>query len=65
MRNDMGIYMQANLNDDVIARVEALTGLQTDARPAMVAELRRVHFFEPGVTGMNLSQQNELIHAVA
>jgi len=62
---DMGVYMSANLNDDVLARVEARMGLQTDARATLYVDPRKVHFFEPGVTGMNLSQQNELFHAVA
>jgi multiple sugar transport system ATP-binding protein len=63
--NDMDVYMNTNLNDHVVARVEAESGLQMDARVTMYVDLRRVHFFEPGETGMNLSQKNEPSHAVA
>jgi multiple sugar transport system ATP-binding protein len=63
--NDMDVYMSTNLNDDVVARVEAQSGLQTDSRTTLYVDLRKVHFFEPGETGMNLSQKNELLHAVA
>jgi len=63
--NDMDVYMSTNLNDDVVARVEAQSGLQTDARATLYVDPRKVHFFEPGETGMNLSQKNELFHAVA
>jgi ABC-type sugar transport system ATPase subunit len=63
--NDMDVYMRTNLNDHVVARVEAQLGLRTDAPATLYVDLRKVHFFEPGETGMNLSQTNELFHAVA
>jgi multiple sugar transport system ATP-binding protein len=63
--NDMDVYMSTNLNDHVVARVEAQTGLRMDAQATLYVDLRKVHFFEPGETGMNLSQKNELFHAVA
>ena len=63
--NDMDVYMSTSLNDHVVARVEAQSGLQTDAPATLYVDRRKVHFFEPGETGMNLSQKNEPIHAVA
>jgi multiple sugar transport system ATP-binding protein len=63
--SDMDVYMSTNLNDHVVARVEAETGLRMDARATLYVDLRKVHFFEPGETGMNLSQTNEPSHAVA
>ena len=63
--NDMDVYMSTTLNDHVVARVEAASDLQMDAQATMFVDLRKVHFFEPGETGMNLSQTNEIAHAVA
>jgi multiple sugar transport system ATP-binding protein len=73
--NDMDVYMQTNLNDHVVARVEATPeaagGLDIggEARVTMFVDLRKIHFFEPGDTGMNLSPSQgfskELPHALA
>jgi multiple sugar transport system ATP-binding protein len=63
--SDMDVYMSTNLNDHVVARVEAQSGLRMDAPATLYVDLRKVHFFEPGETGMNLSQTNEPSHAVA
>jgi multiple sugar transport system ATP-binding protein len=53
--NDMDVYMSTSLHDHVVGRVEAQPGLATDTQVTMYADLRKVHFFEPGETGMNLS----------
>jgi multiple sugar transport system ATP-binding protein len=69
--NDMDIYMRTNLNDHVVARIEAGCwtgsngGLRTDSAVTMYVDARKVHFFEPGETGMNLSRNIEPDHAVA
>ena len=66
--NDMDVYMSTALNDQVVARVEAQGGeLQMDAPVTLYADLRRIHFFEPGDAGMNLSRpsSNEPAHAIA
>jgi len=63
--NDMDVYMSTTLNDHIVARVEAHDGLQMDTQAALYVELRKVHFFEPGETGMNLSRTSEPAHAVA
>lgn len=71
--NDMDVYMSTNLNDHVVARVEAESaqggalgnGLRADAQATLYVDLRKVHFFEPGETGMNLSLTNETDHAAA
>jgi len=63
--NDMDLYMETNLNDHVVGRVEAQSGLGGDSQVTMFVDLRKIHFFEPGDTGMNLSLSNEPAHALA
>jgi multiple sugar transport system ATP-binding protein len=64
--NDMDVYMSTSLNDHVVARVEADCGLEMDAQATVYVDLRKVHFFDPGETGMNLSRtSSEPTHAVA
>ncbi len=63
--NDMDVYMNTKLHDHVVGRVEATAGLQTGQQATVYVDLARVHFFEPGATGMNLSLANEPAHAVA
>jgi multiple sugar transport system ATP-binding protein len=65
----MDVYMSSKLNDHVVARLEATAameaGFQSEARTTVFVDPRRVHLFEPGATGMNLSQTRESAHAVA
>jgi multiple sugar transport system ATP-binding protein len=68
--HEMDVYMSNKLNDHVVARVEAaategVEGFCTDAQVKLFVNLPKVHFFEPGETGMNLSQTSESAHAVA
>ncbi len=67
--NDMDVYMSTTLHDHVVGRVEAQVGGQSsvamNSQITVYVDLRKVHFFEPGVTGMNLSLKNELAAAVA
>jgi multiple sugar transport system ATP-binding protein len=75
--NDMDVYMETNLTDRVVARVpapvdasaEAADTLRGDTQATLYADLRKIHFFEPGETGMNLSLSQgytkELSHALA
>ena len=63
--NDMDIYMDTALHKHVVGRVEAQMGLNVNAPTTVYVDLRKVHFFEPGATGMNLSLANETAHAVA
>ena len=67
--NMMDVYMSTELDNPTVGRVEALgaaqAGLRDGARATLHVDLRRVHFFEPGVTGMNLSKTSEPIHALA
>jgi multiple sugar transport system ATP-binding protein len=65
--SDMDVYMSTALNDSVVGRVEAQPGLERDSQATMFVDLRKVHVFEPGVTGMNLSSKtsNEPAHALA
>jgi multiple sugar transport system ATP-binding protein len=67
--NDMDVYMSTPLHDHVVGRVEAQPagagGLAMNSQVTLYIDLRKVHFFEPGVTGMNLTLQREPAHAVA
>ena len=57
--------VQTKLTDHVVGRLEAQSGLATDSQLTLYVDLRKVHFFEPGETGMNLSLLNEPAHAIA
>jgi hypothetical protein len=62
----MDIYMKTPLHDHVVGRVEAQAGLEMNTQATVYVDLRKVHFFEPGATGMNLSLvATEPAHAVA
>ena len=78
--NDMDVYAETALCHPLVARVEAGAqsdsqmsdnggsggpGLAVGSRVRLYADLRKVHFFEPGDTGMNLSLSNEPAHALA
>jgi multiple sugar transport system ATP-binding protein len=63
--NDMDVYASTSLHDQVVARVEALAGLQVDSQIRLYADLRKIHVFAPGETGLNLSQTSEPAHAHA
>jgi multiple sugar transport system ATP-binding protein len=71
--NDMDVYMSTTFHDYVVGRVEAEGGLQMGTTATVYADVRKAHFFEPGVTGLNLSLPaaglttglKELTHAVA
>src|ERR1051325_2133372 len=63
--NDMDVYMHTRLHDHVVGRVEAQAGLQRDSEQTVYIDLRKIHFFEPGETGMNLSLKSEPAHALA
>jgi multiple sugar transport system ATP-binding protein len=63
--NDMDVYMSTELSDQLVGRVEARAGLRTGSMVRLYVDLRKIHFFEPGETGMNLSRTSELAHAIA
>jgi ABC-type sugar transport system ATPase subunit len=75
--NDMDLYMSTNLNDHVVGRVEAQTGLVIGTEATLYVDTRKIHVFEPGEIGLNLSlgkssgngpvtgQKNETAHALA
>ena len=62
-----GSKAAARLHDELEMRrqVEAQAGLQRDSEQSMFVDLRKIHFFEPGETGMNLSLKSEPAHALA
>jgi multiple sugar transport system ATP-binding protein len=63
--NDMDVYMNSGLHQNVVGRLEAQSGLEIDTQATLYVDLRKVHFFEPGAAGMNLSLKSELSHALA
>jgi len=63
----MDVYMSSALNE-IVARIEAQAGFETDAQVTLYVDLSKVHVFEPGVTGMSLSNRSnssEPSHAIA
>jgi multiple sugar transport system ATP-binding protein len=63
--NDMDVYMSTTLHQNLVGRVEAQGGLEIDAQTTVFVDLRKVHLFEPGATGSNLSPAIEPTHALA
>ncbi len=63
--NDMDMCLSTPLHPHVISRVEARPGVSPGSQIDVYVDLSKVHFFEPGVTGMNLSLSKEHHHAVA
>jgi ABC-type sugar transport system ATPase subunit len=63
---EMDVYMNTALTESIVGRVEAQPGLQRDTRLTLYVDLRKVHFFEPGASGMNLNKtSSEPAHALA
>jgi multiple sugar transport system ATP-binding protein len=66
----MDIYMSTALHENVVGRLEAQDGVQAGSDATVFVDVRKVLFFEPGDTGMNLSLEtmsptSEPAHAVA
>jgi len=53
--NNMDVYVHTALTDQVVARLEAHADLANESAVTLYVDLRRIHFFEPGETGANLS----------
>ncbi|HEY0007635.1 MAG TPA: sn-glycerol-3-phosphate ABC transporter ATP-binding protein UgpC [Tepidisphaeraceae bacterium] len=62
--NDMDLYLSTKLHSHVISRVKAQGGLAAGSALTLHVDMQRAHFFEPGVTGVNLSR-GIVNHAVA
>jgi len=63
--SQMDVCVSTCLHDQVVARVEAQSGLQAGSRVTLFVDPRKVHFFAPGETGMNLCPTSETAHALA
>ncbi len=63
--NNMDLYLDFPLHKHAIARVEVRNGLQVGLRVDLHVDLQKIHFFQPGDTGMNLSLTSEPAHAIA
>ena len=53
--NDMDVYMSTSLHDHVVGRVPARQGVEMGKRMTIAVDPDRIYFFEPGVTGANLT----------
>jgi len=53
--SEMDVSMSTAWHDSIVARVEAQSGVAGGSEATVYVELRKVHIFEPGETGMNLS----------
>ena len=67
---EMDVYMGTNLKDGVVARIEAPTigsrlDFEVDVQAKVYLDLRKIHVFEPGPTGKNMSLAQENTHALA
>lgn len=62
--NDMDVYISLPLHEHVVARLEAHSGLVMGSQVTVYVDLRKIHCFEPGATGMNLSLSKESSHAL-
>jgi len=63
--NDMDLYLETALHPHVVGRVEARAGLDVGTQIRAHVDLRKIHFFEPGETGVNLSLVGEKAYAAA
>jgi multiple sugar transport system ATP-binding protein len=68
--SDMDVYMSTSQHDHVVGRLEASSVVQSGMETTVYVDLKKVQFFDPGETGMNLSLEttspiNEPAHAVA
>jgi hypothetical protein len=69
---EMDVYLKTPLHDHVVARIEATHGLAQSSQGTAYVDVAKVHVFEPGETGLNLTRENgevsphnEQAHAVA
>jgi multiple sugar transport system ATP-binding protein len=67
--SDMDVYGETPLGSRVVARVETdeTMNVTSEATVTTYADVRKIHFFEPGESGMNLSTPtlHEPAHAIA
>ena len=52
-------------NPEIMRIADGIARDKNIDREQVYVDLRKVHFFEPGATGMNLSLANEPAHAAA
>jgi len=53
--DEMDVYVQTPAHDRIVARVEAHTDIEEGQEVAAYLDMSRVHLFEPGETGVNVS----------
>ena len=68
--SEMDVHMSTALHEQMVGRIKARMGVQAGVEATVFVDPRRVHLFEPGETGMNLSLEttspsNESSHAIA
>ena len=52
-------------NQELMRIVDGIARYKNIEREQVYVDLKKVHFFEPGATGMNLSNAQEPAHAAA
>ncbi len=55
----MDLYLSTSNHAHIVARVDAHSGLVADTDVPFYLDLDRIHFFEPGETGRNLTPRRE------
>jgi multiple sugar transport system ATP-binding protein len=58
--SQMDVYLSTAHHGNVVGRVPARQGLEPGQRAAVVIDLARAHFFEPGEAGSNLSLETAM-----
>ena len=53
--HQMDLYLSTQLNDHLIARIEAQSGIAEQSEITMYVDGQKIHFFEPGPVGTNIS----------
>jgi multiple sugar transport system ATP-binding protein len=61
--NDMDVYAQTAFGNNVVARVEARSGIAPEQQVMLYGDSQRIHFFELGETGVNLALAAEAARA--
>ncbi len=60
---DMDLYANTRFHEHVVARIPAQSDLRADTSITLYADLRKIHLFASGETGVNLCRPSELAHA--
>lgn len=54
------VYLQTNAGDEMIANVDPHVGISTDQALSIYMDIERIHIFEPGQTGINITSPTRI-----